>query len=182
MAVVYAENNYLHRNIADWNLRLLSAARQLASQLPTLSATLQRALAKFSDTDDDELESILRILASELGTVFIVFDGIVKATAKSLNALMRVLKRDHAEKASFQVLITSRDPAPGAFTKHFEASLIEARASGADLKAFVASELRGALRGLSPLEFSEANTMLGVRLSDTCNGVYLQLLPFHGTC
>ncbi|WAO96444.1 Hypothetical protein NCS54_01411700 [Fusarium falciforme] len=155
VAVVYAEKSYEHRNIADWNLRLSSVARQLASQLPTSSAALKRALAKFSDTDDDQLHSILRTMASEFGTVFVVFDGIGKVTTKSLKALMRVLGGGHEEKAVFQVLITSRGPPPDGFTAQFEVSIVEAGADSIDLKAYVTSDLRDAFQELSPLEFSK---------------------------
>ncbi|KAJ4181997.1 hypothetical protein NW755_010685 [Fusarium falciforme] len=155
VAVVYAEKSYEHRNIADWNLRLSSVARQLASQLPTSSAALKRALAKFSDTDDDQLHSILRTMASEFGTVFVVFDGIGKVTTKSLKALMRVLGGGHEEKAVFQVLIASRGPPPDGFTAQFEVSIVEAGADSIDLKAYVTSDLRDAFQELSPLEFSK---------------------------
>ncbi|RMJ17013.1 hypothetical protein CDV36_003308 [Fusarium kuroshium] len=169
VAVVYADKNYEHRNIADWNLRLSSVARQLASQLPTSSTTLQMALAKFSDTDEDELHSILRTLASEFGTVFVVFDGIGKATAKGLKALMRVLGGNHEEKASFQVLITSRDPPPDDFTPQFEVSVTDAWR--VDLKNYLTSELQDALQGLSPLKLSEADTLLRVKIPNVWDRV-----------
>lgn len=146
-------------------------ARQLASQLPTSSATLQRALAKFSDSDDDQLHSILRTLASEFGTVFVVFDGIGKATTKSLKALMRALGRGHEENASFQVLITSRDPPSDDFTAQFEVSVVEVGADSVDLKAYVTSELRDAFQDLSPPELSKVNALLEAEGSFTYNGV-----------
>ncbi|KAH7253387.1 hypothetical protein B0J15DRAFT_595679 [Fusarium solani] len=181
VAVVYAEKSYEHRNIADWNLRLSSVARQLASQLPTSSPTIKRALAKFSDTDDDELHSILRTLASEFGTVFVVLDGIGKATTKSLKALMRVLGGGHEERASFQVLITSRDPPPDAFMAQFEISIVEAGADSVDLKDYVTSELRDAFQELSPLELSKVNALLEAESSLTCDGVFPPL-PLPHLC
>ncbi|KAM0424326.1 hypothetical protein ACHAPT_010472 [Fusarium lateritium] len=168
VAVVYAEQSYQYLNIADWNLRLWSVVRQLASQLPTSSAGLHKALNKSSETDEDELHTMLRILASEFETVFIVFDGIDKATAKGLKALMRVLVENDTEKASFRVLITSRNPAPDELIENFNVSAVEARASHVDLKAYAASELRDALQGLSPLE---TETLLGAEFHRACNGV-----------
>lgn len=146
-------------------------ARQLASQLQTSSAALQRALIKFSDTDDDELHSVLRTLASEFKTVFVVFDGIGKATTKSLKALMRALGGGHEEKASFQVLITSRDPPPNAFKAQFEVSVVKAWAGSIDLKAYVTSQLRDAFPDISHLELSKVNTLLDADVSFTCDGV-----------
>ncbi|UPL00233.1 hypothetical protein LCI18_011167 [Fusarium solani-melongenae] len=181
VAVVYADKSYEHRNIADWNLRLSSVARQLASQLPTSSAALKRALAKFSDTDDDQLHSILRTLASEFGTIFVVFDGIGKATTKSLKALMRVLGGGHKERASFRVLITSRDPPPDAFTAQFEVSVVKAGADSVDLKAYVTSELRDALQELSPLELSKVNALLDAGISLTCDRIFPPL-PLPQLC
>ncbi|EEU37565.1 uncharacterized protein NECHADRAFT_22481, partial [Fusarium vanettenii 77-13-4] len=175
VAVVYADKSYEHRNIADWNLRLSSVARQLASQLQTSSAALQRALIKFSDTDDDELHSVLRTLASEFKTVFVVFDGIGKATTKSLKALMRALGGGHEEKASFQVLITSRDPPPNAFKAQFEVSVVKAWAGSIDLKAYVTSQLRDAFPDISHLELSKVNTLLDADVSFTCDGVFSPL-------
>ncbi|RSL54800.1 hypothetical protein CEP54_009663 [Fusarium duplospermum] len=179
VGVVYADKSYEHRNIADWNLRLSSVARQLASKLPTSSATLHRALAKFSSTDEDELHSILRTLASEFGTVFVVFDGIGKATTKGLKALMRVLGGGHEENASFQVLISSRDLPPSAFITQFEVSVIDAWPCTFDLKNYLASELRDALQGLSPLELSEANTLLGTKIPQVWDRVFPPLPLLH---
>ncbi|KAL6355630.1 hypothetical protein LRP88_11233 [Fusarium phalaenopsidis] len=181
VAVVYAEKSYEHRNIADWNLRLSSVARQLASQLPTSSAALKRALVMFSDTDDDQLHSVLRTLASEFGTVFIVFDGIGKATTNSLKALMRILDGGHEERASFQVLITSRDPPPDTFTAQFEVSVVKAGADSIDLRAYVTSELRDAFPELSPLELSKVNALLEAEISFAWGGVFLPL-PLPHLC
>ncbi|KAI8711682.1 hypothetical protein NCS52_01432400 [Fusarium sp. LHS14.1] len=177
VAVVYADKNYEHRNIADWNLRLSSVARQLASQLPTSSIALQRALAKFSETDDDQLHSVLRTLASEFKTVFVVLDGIGKVTTKGLKALMRVLGGGHQEKASFQVLIASSEPPPDGFTGQLEVSVVEALAGSIDLKVYVTSELQNAFPEISSLELSKVNALLDANISFTCDGVFAPLPP-----
>jgi hypothetical protein len=98
-------------------------------------------------------------------------DGIGKATTKSLKALMRVLGGGHEERASFQVLITSRDPPPDAFMAQFEVSIVEAGADSVDLKDYVTSELRDAFQELSPLELSKVNALLEAESSLTCDGV-----------
>ncbi|KAL2672467.1 hypothetical protein Neosp_013178 [[Neocosmospora] mangrovei] len=71
---------------------------------------------------------------------------------------MRTLSGGHEEKASFQVLIASRDPPPDAFTAQFEVSVAEARASSIDLKAYVTSELQNAFPEISSLELSKLRT------------------------
>lgn len=146
-------------------------ARQIASQLPTSSAALNTALAKFSDTGDDQLHSILRTLAAEFRTIFVVFDGIGKATTKGLKALMRVLGEGHEETASFQVLITSRDPPPDTFSAQFEVSVVEAQAGSIDLKAYVTSELRDAFPEISSLELSKINALLDANIYFICDRV-----------
>ncbi|RGP67468.1 hypothetical protein FLONG3_8489 [Fusarium longipes] len=141
-AFVEFQQNHVQNNLADFNYAFTSVLRQLVSQLSSTSGVLGK-LAKMDDIpypDDDEFHQLLRLVASEFGKVFIVFDGVNSITAAALEALIQAMAPSGSD-PSLWVLLASRNAPPAELSASDQILDIPLRAHDSDVKMYITQTL-----------------------------------------
>lgn len=146
-ACVYFQERHKQYNVADFNHAFASVLRQLVSQLPDTSDTLQKLeLAEFDKIPllgEDEFTGLLHKIAGELGKVLVILDGVaVDVSTKALTDLILAINPDGCADKMIQVLFTSQAPPPAEFTRLHQVIETQICASDADLEKYIIKTLQ----------------------------------------
>ncbi|KAF9766405.1 hypothetical protein IL306_001204, partial [Fusarium sp. DS 682] len=172
VACIYFQQNHRQDNFADFNHALTSILRQLVSQLPSASDTLQQ-LEGVSDIPypgDGDYDQLLHRVASEFGKAFIVFDGANSVTASALRDLMLAINPSGSHPA-FRVLFASRNAPPHDFAASYQVLGIPSCAQDRDVEEYIIQTFRD----VSAKNLSSGHSKLVQGLVRMFDGLFLPI-------